>query len=276
MGFSANIKIGMKSLMVLTLLVCSQKGISQYLGGNYSGSTMSLGSSQVLGATDSLYNGGDGDGSDVDRAQNRHLGIADSVYNGSDGDGHALASSINIQLGVADSVNNGGNGDGFSFDRAANRPLGVADSVYNGGNGDGFSLDTALSKQLGIADSIYNGGLGDGAAQGIAINRTLAIVDSIYNGGTGRGDIIFLAPSVNLNTCSGATVVWNGSVNNNWNNAGNWDCGMLPGINSNVVIPTGRPRYPNLFINVEIRSLLLQSGTSVDVRPGATLKLNGQ
>ncbi len=39
-------------------------------------------------------------------------------------------------------------------------------------------------------------------------------------------------------------LVWTGSVDSDWNNAGNWDQAMIPGMNTNVLIPSGVANYP--------------------------------
>lgn len=78
-----------------------------------------------------------------------------------------------------------------------------------------------------------------------------------------------------VNVLTPGTVEWTGAVNTDWTNTGNWKCGLVPGINSNVHISSGKPNYPVLTLNVEIRSLTLTSGATVTVGTGFDLKLNG-
>jgi trimeric autotransporter adhesin len=68
---------------------------------------------------------------------------------------------------------------------------------------------------------------------------------------------------------------WTGAINTDWNNVGNWNCGGIPTITSEVVIPAGRPNYPVITLNVEIKKITVDPATSVTVATGFGLKLNG-
>lgn len=61
------------------------------------------------------------------------------------------------------------------------------------------------------------------------------------------------------------TCYWNGSTNTAWENPLNWNCGKLPDANTDVVINSGIPFYPVINSNKSCRS--------VDIRPGATIKV---
>ncbi len=269
----------LRFLWVYTLLLaglCPAKGYAQYLGGNGSGEAYYVSVNQFIGLTDSLYNGGANDGLALDSVLNRFIGVTDSLYNGGIADGFTIVSALNQTMGIADSLYNGGVGQGCSIDTLLNGFIGISDSLYNGGVADGFTIDSALDQTMGIADSLYNGGAGQGFTTMLTIFRTLGITDSLYNGGAGRGDWLFLAPTVNLGSCSGDTVIWNGSVSIFWGNPANWDCGIVPGINSNVIVPSGRIRYPLVLLHTEIKSLRINPGASVNVGNGFSIKLNGQ
>lgn len=69
---------------------------------------------------------------------------------------------------------------------------------------------------------------------------------------------------------------WTGAVNNDWNNPGNWACGLLPGIASDVSISNGKPNYPTLSSGVtgKTRNLTIQNASSVTVS-GNTLEIAG-
>ena len=153
--------------------------------------------------------------------------------------------------------------------------MSISDSLYNGGNGDGVSKNVTLNALLSQADSMYNGGQGNGFHSLVLTNTTLYLLDSIYNGGTGRGDNQKVAPAIKLSICTGV-LVWNGNANINWDNPGNWDCGTVPGVNSIVIIPGGRPRYPTIFTNTVIKKLEMQPGASVTVFINRLLLINGQ
>ena len=63
--------------------------------------------------------------------------------------------------------------------------------------------------------------------------------------------------------------IWTGNgVNDNWDNVNNWQSGFIPNANSNVEIPTGRPRYPVLNVNAGVKNLTMGAN--------ATVNLNGR
>jgi hypothetical protein len=74
----------------------------------------------------------------------------------------------------------------------------------------------------------------------------------------------------------GTTITWTGNANTNWHDPANWDCNGVPWIFTNVVVPSGRPRYPLVSVNAEIKSLAVSPGATVTVATGVNLKVNGQ
>lgn len=70
--------------------------------------------------------------------------------------------------------------------------------------------------------------------------------------------------------------VWNGSVSDVWSDPANWDNASVPGVTSNVIIPSGLARYPVVYTNTEIRKLDLLNGSTVTVFANVTLIVNGQ
>ena len=69
------------------------------------------------------------------------------------------------------------------------------------------------------------------------------------------------------------TATWQGTVNNIWGNTANWSCGILPDANTDVLINSGKPNYPQLGINTTIRTLKVNPGTTVTVNTGFTLTI---
>ena len=65
---------------------------------------------------------------------------------------------------------------------------------------------------------------------------------------------------------------WIGNTSTNWQDAGNWSNG-IPNTNSEVIIPSGRPRYPVITINTVIKKLTIISGASVEVATSVQLTL---
>ena len=200
---------------------------------------------------------------------------AQTPYLGGNGNGFGTVSITGINLSITDSMYNGGMNDGFATNTALNISLSITDSLYNGGTGNGFDLQSSAGNSLSVADSLYNGGIGNGFHSIVITNVTLYTLDSLYNGGIGRGEIQLAASNINLGICSD-TLTWNGNDNINWNNPNNWDCGTVPGINSIVIINAGKPRYPTIILNTEIKKLELRPGAIVTVLAGRVLILNGQ
>jgi hypothetical protein len=61
---------------------------------------------------------------------------------------------------------------------------------------------------------------------------------------------------------------WTGAFNNSWANAANWSCGVVPDVNTDVLVTSG-----NVIIdaNVTIRTLTVNAGATITVNPGFTL-----
>lgn len=64
------------------------------------------------------------------------------------------------------------------------------------------------------------------------------------------------------------TATWTGSVNNAWENGGNWSCGMVPDANTDVIINSGTPQ---LNASTTIRTLTLGAGITITVKSGLNL-----
>ena len=69
---------------------------------------------------------------------------------------------------------------------------------------------------------------------------------------------IFILMSLSLNA---ATCTWTGSLDNNWDNASNWDCGTVPASDDDVIINNSTVELNTTAI---IESLLLQPGTTLE------------
>ena len=80
-------------------------------------------------------------------------------------------------------------------------------------------------------------------------------------------------------TTASVTIVpsgtWTGVVNNDWNIAANWQCGVVPNSAINVVIPGNVSIFPLIAIGTTaVRNLTIQSGASLLLN-GATLQIGG-
>ena len=68
--------------------------------------------------------------------------------------------------------------------------------------------------------------------------------------------------------------IWNGSINNNWNNPGNWSCVSVPTITTDVTILSGVSNYPVISTINAVNNITISAGASVTVL-GGTLKIAG-
>ena len=69
------------------------------------------------------------------------------------------------------------------------------------------------------------------------------------------------------------TAEWLGTVSNVWGNTANWNCGILPDANTDVILNAGKPNFPQLSFDTSIRSLKANTGASVTVKTGFTLTI---
>ncbi|WP_159432719.1 T9SS type A sorting domain-containing protein [Mesonia phycicola] len=74
---------------------------------------------------------------------------------------------------------------------------------------------------------------------------------------------VISATIADATSCGDAT--WNGSVDNDWNDANNWDIAEVPNANYNVTIPSGLTNYPILDINTGADNLILGDNTSIEL-----------
>jgi hypothetical protein len=73
------------------------------------------------------------------------------------------------------------------------------------------------------------------------------------------------------------SVTWNGSVNTAWDFGFNYNCGVIPDANTDVIIPAGLSRYPVVSTNgFSCRSVLVKTGGIVTLSPGITLNITGR
>ena len=68
---------------------------------------------------------------------------------------------------------------------------------------------------------------------------------------------------------------WSGAVSTDWNTAGNWLCGAIPAVTTNVIIPGSLTNYPILNTGTgSAQNITVQSGASLTVT-GGTLQIGG-
>ena len=69
------------------------------------------------------------------------------------------------------------------------------------------------------------------------------------------------------------TATWEGTSSNVWENTANWSCGILPDANTDVLINSGKPNYPQVGANTSVRTLRVASGATATIKTGFTLTI---
>lgn len=138
----------------------------------------------------------------------------------------------------------------------------------------GTSLNYQWQQNTGSGFSNINNG-------GVYSNATTATLNltgahSAMNGTTYRCVVSNACGSINSNTAT-LTVNpnnWTGSTNNNWSNASNWSCGVVPNSLDDVTITTGNPTITS-GSSVSCRNLTKTGILSTLNLSGATLNIFG-
>lgn len=72
------------------------------------------------------------------------------------------------------------------------------------------------------------------------------------------------------------TAYWNGGTSTAWENPANWNCGVLPDANTDVVINNGVKFYPVINNSTSCRSIQLNKNTIALIMNGVQLMLTGR
>ena len=228
------------------------------------GSGVSMAALTTLSISDLIaHKGGLADGSTLSLSPKQGI-TSNESFKGGDNDGSA-GMSLSKKSIADSSVQRGGADDGLG--KAILPAVEIIDIMaFKGGQGDGFSFIkinyTSVSDQ-----TVFKGGSSDGVGYFI-IPKTNIVAYLAFKGGIGRGETQSIPMSC------GPYSMWNGNVSTAWENPANWDCGIVPGVNSRVIIPPGRARYPVVSQSTEIQSLMLQTGSSIHVQPNVLFKIN--
>jgi hypothetical protein len=237
---------------------------SVYRGGVDDGFSLSN-FAQPDGPLWAIYKGGIDDGFDQNvfaEADNPPL----TIYRGGIDDGfdqNIFSQADNPLLAIY----KGGVDDGFEQNTFAQMDNALL-AIYKGGIDDGYT-QSEFSQRNKPPLTIYAGGIDDGFDQNVfaqADNPVLAI----FKGGIDDGFDIN-----NYIQCDGNKLSWMGSQSTDWHTAVNWECGILPTINSDVTIPSNSVFFPRVSSNYEIKSLHLKPGSAIEIIAPAILKLNG-
>ena len=125
--------------------------------------------------------------------------------------------------------------------------------------GSGFTNLNNSAVYNGVADSVLNI---------VLVSDSLA--GRIYRCISNNGSLLELSHEYVIRTIN----TWTGNGDTNWNNSLNWSCGIVPELNTDVIIQSGALRYPSVVSTVFCRSLILGSGSSVNVNAGGKIILS--
>jgi hypothetical protein len=239
--------------------------IEMHINTNASCGTQNSNRTTTLTMSYSIYKGGIDDGfalASIDQGPNPTL----TMYRGGIDDGF-VSTCIDQGANPVLTMYRGGIDDGFvstCIDQGANPIL----TMYRGGIDDGF-VSTCIDQGANPVLTIYRGGIDDGFVS-TCFDQGANPVLAVYRGGNDDGFTLSC-----YEQCDGIATRWIGNVNISWHNYQNWECGILPTITSDVIIPSGALLFPTVSTNDEIRSLNLKPGSSIIILPPAVLKLNG-
>lgn len=72
-------------------------------------------------------------------------------------------------------------------------------------------------------------------------------------------------------------IKWAGSVDEKWNDAGNWCPAIVPGPDDHVLIPASASTMPEVKTDgLSCKSITMEPGATLTVKPGYTITVNGQ
>jgi hypothetical protein len=165
------------------------------------------------------FQGGSADGYDTNLMEN-----STNIYLGGNQDGYNTANFVNPI-----SIFKGGNEDGYVAADFSN-PI----SIYKGGEMDGYHL-AGFTNPI----NIFSGAEGDGF-DAVDFENTINIFAGGEKDGYARANKFL-------------SFIWTGAVGTGWNVADNWMDGLIPDINSRVVIPANAVNFP--AINAGLMSI---------------------
>jgi hypothetical protein len=137
----------------------------------------------------------------------------------------------------------------------------VTGTTYNAGNTIGTGANQATVVYRGGATSTSDAGLNGGTTYYYKIYSENY---SYYSSGTS---------TLNATTFG----LWTGATSTDWHTTSNWSCNTIPTATTDVIIPSGAPRYPVISTSDAVaRSITLNaSGTSLTMNTARKLTLSG-
>jgi hypothetical protein len=69
--------------------------------------------------------------------------------------------------------------------------------------------------------------------------------------------------------------IWTGAIDTSWIKGGNWCSGVVPGITSNILIPSGVPNYPSISSGATAKKIVIAQGATLKANNGTVLVIAG-
>ena len=177
---------------------------------------------------------------------------------------------------------NNGQPEQFHYNNILYQDFYVLSPVCPGGS-------TSFTTGSSILGSTYQWQVNDGSGSGYINIQT----NAIYSG-VNSSTLLINNPPTSMygykyrcdisgnfsNTYSPESVLsfaesWTGNVDSAWENTGNWNCGVLPDIYTDVSIKSGLPNYPVINSAALCHSMSAAPATSVTVTTGNSLYIAG-
>ncbi|GAB4323398.1 MAG: hypothetical protein Kow00127_16070 [Bacteroidales bacterium] len=122
-----------------------------------------------------------------------------------------------------------------------------------------------------IVNYNFNQGVAGGNNQGVttlADNSGNGYDGMLMNFGLNGATSNWVISSMNVPAC--AATNWTGTVSSDWNDAGNWDSGIVPNASTNVVIPSGTANQPVIAGAADCYELTVMAGASLTIQSNAS------
>ncbi len=132
-----------------------------------------------------------------------------------------------------------------------------------------YGLGTALGNYY----CVYNGQNSNVNVVGLDSTIIYQVFVMEYNGIQGQSDENYNTTQMATNECENN--YWNGTVSTEWENPANWACGIVPSVNTNVFIESGKLNYPVIHSMAYCKSLHVSPNATFTVSTGYHLEITG-
>ncbi len=164
--------------------------------------------------------------------------------------------------------------DGAIIDSMNNLSNGTIDNIASGGTGINIG-DISGSNQRIVIENVNFPTDPGGGASNVTKSLSSDTLEFVRASGTFGGENFDNDPNdliVWSNTL--VTRIWTGTINNDWDEGGNWRPSGVPADSDNVVIPNVA-NDPTISLSSSCNNMLIREGGSLEVNSGLILTING-